>query len=415
MKILQVNNFHYLNGGADKMYLETSRLLSNKGHEVQFYSTRNEKNEFTFYDKYFVEEIDYYKQKKISEKVKAMLRFIYSKTAAINLNRLLEEQKPEIAHLHVFQSRLSCSILPVLKKHKIPIVFSVHEYKVLCPVYTFLDNKTEVCEACQGKRFYNCLAKRCNRNSFIYSFISTAESYLRDRFYSMEKYADHVIMVSDFIHNKHVQYKPSLATKASRLYNFNDNDSVRQKGVRGNYFLYFGRLSPEKGILTMLKAFIDKPGFKLKIVGTGAMEEEVKNFIEANSIRNVELLGYKKGNELNDIIRHASFTIVPSEWYESFGLIIIESMALGTPVIGANIGAIPELVKDNVNGFLFQPKNVSDMVEQMERANNTTDDVYQLLAENAQQFATDNFRREDYYTQLMAIYSNCIKSYHEEN
>ncbi len=415
MKILQINNFHYLNGGADKVYLETAKLLTGKGHEVQFFSTKNERNESSKYEKYFVEDIDYFKLKNISEKGKAALRFIYYKKAASNLSELIEEHKPDIAHLHVFQGRLSCSILPVLKRHKVPIVFSLHEYKILCPVYTLLDNKSEICEACQGKRFYNCLLKRCNRNSVSQSFVSTVESYLRDRLYPIEKYADHIIMVSDFIYEKHIQYRPQLASKSSRLYNFNCSEATHQKSARGNYFLYFGRLSPEKGIITMLEAFSKKPDFKLKIVGTGIMESDIKKFIEANSMNNVELLGYKIGKELNDIISQASFTIVPSEWYESFGLIIIESMALGTPVIGANIGAIPELIEHQSNGFLFETKNSSDLLKQMEKADSVSDDAYQLFADNAQNFALNNFRKDDYYNTLISIYTNSIMSYHERN
>lgn len=412
MKILQINNFHYLKGGSEKVYLETSDLLVSNGHAVQFFSTKNSNNEPTEYEKYFLDEIDFFKIKNFILKIQGVFRFVFSHKAARSLNRLIKKQKPDIAHLHVFQGRLSCSILPVLKKHKIPIVFSLHEYKVLCPVYTFLDNKNELCEACQGKHFYNCLLKKCNQNNISYSFVSMVESYLRDTLYPVEKYGDHFIMVSDFVYNKHLQYRPDLKSKSTRLYNFLNHEHYPQnKVIKGDYFLFFGRIVQEKGIMTLLKAFLKKNKLQLKIVGSGPEEAEVKNFIRANEMSNVELIGYKKGAELSYLIRNASFTVVPSEWYESFGLIIIESMALGTPVIAANIGAIPELVKENYNGFLFTSKNCDQLIEKLETAHAVTDIEYQLLSENSSKSVKDKFTKGDYYNKLITIYQNTISAY----
>ena len=409
MKILQINNFHRLHGGADRVYLETASMLEARGHEVQFFSTHHADNQPTSYEKYFVDDIDYYYLTP-ARKLKASLRFIYNRAAAVQLDRLLQEHKPDLAHIHIYQGRLSYSILPVLRRHRVPMIFTLHEYKVLCPVYTLLNTKNEICEACAGQRFYHCVLNKCNHDNLVFSLLSTAEAYLRNTFHSIERYGDHVIMVSDFVHRKHVHHRPALARRSSRLYNFvRRNDSVTKSGERGTYFLYFGRLVREKGIMTLLRSFASKKHLNLVIAGTGPLQPEMENFICDHSLTNVTLAGYQKGSVLENIIRQASFTIVPSEWYETFGLIVLESMMQGTPVIAADIGALPELVRPGENGFLFPSKDHEALAATLEQVAGMTDEAYQVMAANGQDFVARHFNEDTHYEKLISIYKNTLQ------
>lgn len=409
MKILQINNFHYITGGADRIYLETARLLEQHGHEVLFFSTRHAQNEPTPYQEYFVDDVDYYDIGRVTEKVTSAVRFVYSQQAAQALRRLLKAHRPDLAHIHIFQGRLSCSILPVLKAHGIPMVFSIHEYKLLCPVYTFLDGKQAICEACQGRHYYHCVQRKCVRNNLGMSLLSAVEAYMRSRFFPVEQYGAHFIMVSRFILRKHLEYKPGLAEKASVLYNFVTPQADAQAPiVRGNYFLFFGRLVPEKGILTLLRAFVHRPELPLKLVGTGPVEDAIRAFINDHEMDHVEVLGYQTGDALAAVVRQASFTIVPSEWYESFGLTVAESMAAGTPVIASNLGALPELVQDESNGFLFQAHDAFDLSRQVGRAQALTDAQYHAMATAGREFVATTFSKQTHYQQLIQIYQQAL-------
>ena len=408
MKILQINNFHYLRGGSERVYLETVKLLKEKGHKVICFSTKNSKNEKTYYENFFVSDSDFL-NKPFKEKIKLIFKFFYSKEAKQKLEELIIKEKPNIAHLHIFYGRLTSSILPVLRKYKIPTVMTVHEYKMLCPMYTFLDSQGKICENCAKGNYYHCILKKCNRNNLLYSFISALECYFRDIFFPWEKYIDKFIMVSQFILKKHLQYKPHIKNKAIQIYNFIDLDNFTPDYFHKGYYLYFGRLSREKGLLTLLKAWKDFPKLKLKIVGTGEMEPKIKAFIQRNKMLNVKILGFKNGEELKEIIKKSMFVIIPSEWYENNPLSVIESLSLGKPIIGSNIGGIPELIKDGFNGFLFKSGDVENLKNSIKRAESITKNKYFFLSKNARKFAEENFSKERYYTELIKLYSSLVK------
>ncbi len=411
MKVLQISNFHYLRGGADKVYFDTAELLEENGHSVSFFSSKHTDNQSTPFEKYFVEPVDYFGKKTVGSKISSAIRYFHFNQAADNLDQLLKDHKPDIAHLHIFQGQLSNAILPVLKKHKVPVVMSVHEYKMLCPVYTFLDIKGEVCEKCAGGKYYNCFTKKCNKGQTGFSAFAALESYYRDWFIPYEKYIDHFLMVSQSIRNKHIQYKPKFEQQSSCLYNFLDIHQYEPRYQKENYYLYFGRLSREKGVKTLLEAFQKFPDLNLKIVGDGPLKPEFEEACKKSGLTNVELLGFKSGKELTDIIAGAKFSIVPSEWYETFGLIIIEAMALGTPVIGATIGAIPELIENNYNGFLFESKNSDDLCKVIKASQEITSDQYEQMTQNARSFVEENFTKEKHYEKLIEKYNQVIENH----
>jgi len=234
------------------------------------------------------------------------------------------------------------------------------------------------------------------------------ESYFRDYFYSPNKYIDKFIFVSKFALRKHLQNKPEFTSKAEHLYNFYpllSKSSPNHK--KGDYFLYYGRLSYEKGLKTLLNAWINLKNLKLKIAGNGPLKEFVQKEVALNS--NIEYLGFQTGEELNKIISNASFIIVPSEWYENNPMTIIEAYSLGKPVVGAEIGGIPEIVKHNKTGFLFEPKNSRELEKYVSMANDLDENQYYLFSKNARKFSEENFNKEAHYNKLIKIFENLVQ------
>ena len=175
------------------------------------------------------------------------------------------------------------------------------------------------------------------------------------------------------------------------------------------YFLFFGRLSYEKGIKTLILAFRETPQCRLKIAGTGPLEEELKEFVRENKMDNVEFLGYQSGEPLQKLVSNAYFIMVPSEWYENNPMTIIEGYAAGVPVIGAKIGGIPEIIEDGRTGYLFDSGNKEELVKMINRSNLLDDNEYWTMCDAALKFAKDHFSRDEYYPKLMSFFEKFKK------
>jgi glycosyltransferase involved in cell wall biosynthesis len=336
---------------------------------------------------------------------------LYSFEAKRNLEKLILEAKPDVAHIHLYKGGLTASILPVLKKYKIPVVITLHDYSLLCPRNIMIDGDGKICEKCLTSSTINCLLKRCNRKNIFYSTISYIEFNLNNNLLKPEDYFSKIICVSKFNYEKHL-VKTNLKEKLEHVYNFNSrlNNSIPNQ-TKGGYFLFYGRLSLEKGLLTLVNAWKQVNNkIRLKIVGEGALSQQIEQNIRENKIENIEILGYKTGEVLNQLIRDASFIIVPSEWYENNPMTIIEGYSMGKPVIGSNIGGIPELIQDGKTGFLFEMENVDDLVLKINRADSLSDENYEMFSKAAVQFANENFSEDLHYNKLMKIFTDVINT-----
>jgi glycosyltransferase involved in cell wall biosynthesis len=220
-------------------------------------------------------------------------------------------------------------------------------------------------------------------------------------------YIDHFIFVSKFSQSKHCEYDLRFKEKSSQLYNFVPSPVNRAKSTKGSYFLYFGRLSDEKGIKTLLLAFSETT-YNLKIAGMGPLVDVVKRYEQTNE--NINYAGFQTGEKLQKLILNASFVVIPSEWYENNPMSIIESFALQKPVMGANIGGIPELITNDINGYLFNTCNIGSLVRTLKEAKNISDQKYIDLANSAWEFAQQKFDSEIYYRNLLNIYKNVIEN-----
>jgi glycosyltransferase involved in cell wall biosynthesis len=404
MRILQINNFHYRRGGSEAVYFNTAELLKKYGHEVIFFSSKMPDNLPCEQSKYFVSNIN------DIPRWKGLHNYFHNREAKAKLEALILAEKPDIAHAHLFWGNISPSIFSVLKKHKIPLIHTAHDYRMVCPAYTFTDIQGSVCEKCRGQHFYWCAAKRCSKGSALESFVMTAEIYFRNSFYSPVNNLDGVIYVSNFSKQKHLQYNTNFSEVPSLvLYNFvaQSNRHYLAQNER-RYFLYFGRLSHEKGLHTLIEAFRQMPDLPLKIVGTGPEEKDLIDYVCVNKIANIEFMGFKTGDTLKKLVAEAAFVLVPSEWYENNPMTIIEAYSMGVPVIGAKIGGIPEILPDGKTGFLFAPKDAADLKNVVTRASQLNASDYKAMRDNALQFAADNFDERLHYQKLIDFYEKII-------
>ena len=375
------------------MFFGTADLLKEMGHEVVFFSVEDTQNIHTDSPEYFVGR---------GGRLSQMRDYFSNPDAARKLEEILEKEKPDIAHVHLFWGGISPSIFAVLRKHGVPLVHTVHDYRMVCPAYTFRNGRGEVCEKCKDGRFLECFKGRCSKGSTVQSALMTAEMYYRNKKWHPAKELDGIIYVSNFAKQKHEEFdKKFVETKNTVLYNFTSvGDKYPPVEKDGGYYLYYGRLSHEKGIATLVEAFTKHPDLKLKVVGTGPKEEELKQ----KNYPNVEFIGYKTGGELYDLVRNAKFVCVPSEWYENNPMTIVEAYSMGVPVIGANIGGIPEIIEKGITGFLFESGDAESLEKAVQQSLAVSKEEYAGMKKAALQFAKEHFDGEKYKERLMAFY-----------
>lgn len=396
MKILQINKFPSPKGGTETVLFGTIGLLKNAGHEVVLYSTNEGE---IIYDPTYTTEYPS-RESSTLDKAKRLRSFFFNKKAALQLEDIIKIEKPDIAHIHLYLNGLSSSILPVLKRHSIPIVMTLHEYRQICPSYLLYNKKGKVCEKCKKRNYFNCLFTQCAKGGFIENALLTAEMFYRRTFFKTEKYVDQFIAVSNFVYNKHKEFNPAIAKKTSVIYNPVNTELTTEK-KRGNYLLYMGRLSNEKGITTLVDAMKNIPDIQLKVAGSGKIEK-------LQGISNIEILGFKSNTELQYLISNAMYVVVPSECYETFSMACAESMALGTPVIASNIGALPELVQDAKNGFLFKTKDAANLTETIRKAIRLSDNDYYQLSRKAKT-SVAKFDELEYLSSILKLYTQLIR------
>lgn len=361
MKVLQVNKYNWHKGGSETVYFRLSELLRAHGHEVIPFSMKDERNERSPYEKFFVENVDY-DRGGISNKISSALKIIYSLDARNKIDALLNCVTPDVAHFHIFQHQISPSVFGPLRKRGIPTILTLHDLKPICPNYKMLTNGA-VCEKCKGGRFYHCLVNRCTKDSYAKSLVNVIEMYLhyaRGYYQEVSRY----IAVSDFYRRKMIEFG-FPAEQVVHIPNFVDVERFAENANGGCYCLYFGRLSEEKGLFTLLEAARKCPEIPLIIVGSGPLEAALQEKAAGDNIQNVTFAGFKTGKELQRIVGEARFTIIPSEWYENCPMSVLESLAMGKAVVGADIGGIPELITDGDDGLTFVPGDANSLAAAM--------------------------------------------------
>lgn len=444
MRILLVNKFFYRKGGAETYFFALAEGLQALGHEVAFFSMQHPNNEPSYWSKYFVSEKDYVGDISAFKKVQEASTLIYSFEARRKFEALLEEFKPDVIHMNNVHRQLTLSILdaPYLKKHHVPVVYTAHDYILLCPAYTMVNGRGEVCDACLDRRFMHATKNVCVKGSHAKSLLASVEAEFLKYHHSYDK-IDAIIAPSEFMKSKLdeggyagrtitmqnflTDSQMAMGARVANTHKFED----AQAGARP-YFLFFGRLSQEKGILTLVKAFLQAAGlgryadsdaaaghegflpdtWDLHIVGDGPERELIERLIASAGPRatsRVHLLGYKSGEDLQREVGNARFTVLSSEWRENMPYSGLESLAAQTPIIGARIGGIPELVEEGRTGFTFESGNAADLRDVLMRAVDVRQGEYQHMQHACLEYVRQRCLQMDYVKQLDTQYTGLIK------
>lgn len=401
MKVLLVNKFHWNKGGSEKYYFELGELLKQHGHEVAYFSMEDEKNIKTGYKEYFVPKFDLNN----SSKLKA-LDVIYNKENEKIMEKALDEFKPDVVHLNNFQRQLSASIIKPIKKRNIPIVFTAHDVQAICPAITMMDNDKNPCELCMKGKYINCIKKSCNKGSKLKSALGAIEGYYYRNHKIYTDKIDYIITPSEFYGTKFIEdgINPN---KIQAIHNSIEMNDYNVETQDDGYALYFGRLSKEKGILNLINAFAKCNKGSLYIAGEGPEKENIEKIIKENKLEDrVKLLGFLNKEQMTDVTRKCKFVVVPSIWYENCPYSVLETLAIGKPIIGSNMGGIPELVIDNENGFIYN--TVDELTEKMNTLFENKELVNQF-SKKSKELAKQNYDREVYYNKLKQIYDKVIK------
>lgn len=401
MRVLLVNKFHWNKGGSEKYYFELGELLKQHGHEVAYFSMEDEKNIKTGDKEYFVPKFDLNN----SSKLKA-LDVIYNKENEKIMEKALDEFKPDVVHLNNFQRQLSASIIKPIKKRNIPIVFTAHDVQAICPAITMMDNDKNPCELCMKGKYINCIKKSCNKGSKLKSALGAIEGYYYRNHKIYTDKIDYIITPSEFYGTKFIEdgINPN---KIQAIHNSIEMNDYNVETQDDGYALYFGRLSKEKGILNLINAFAKCNKGSLYIAGEGPEKENIEKIIKENKLEDrVKLLGFLNKEQMTDVTRKCKFVVVPSIWYENCPYSVLETLAIGKPIIGSNMGGIPELVIDNENGFIYN--TVDELTEKMNTLFGNQDLVKQF-SKKSKELAKQNYDREVYYNKLKQIYDKVIK------
>lgn len=397
MKILEVNKFNYVQGGAEKHFLDLVHLLKAKGNEVAVFSMESEKNEFSPWKKYFVSYVGYRAGDTFFQKLKGVLRMFYSLEAKRKMKKLLKDFQPDIVHIHNIYHQISPSILPVIKKRNIPVVMTVHDYKLICPNY-LLQCQGKNWEDLQGKKYFQFVKNKCFKNSYLKSLLVVLETKFHKFLDIYDKNIDLYISPSAFTKDKLVMggisaEKIIVLPLFSPASNFDEKSKIE---IGEKYILYFGQISEEKGVKDLLEIFSVLPNLNLYLAG------QKENGIGNDYGDNVKFLGFLNQRELARYIKNSLFIVSASRLSETFGLIALEAIKNGKPFIGYDAGAYKEIIENDKTGYLCQTKEeIKEKIEKMAE----DEGLRILFSRNALERA-GNFDGNNYYRSIMEIFNS---------
>ena len=417
LKILSINKYYRLEGGADREMFNIEKILLENGHEVIPFSTENKKNRPTEWSKYFAEGLDIGGMGKdnIINKMKKFSRVIYNFQAKKKLIQLLDNISPDVAHLHNIHYEISPSVIHALRRKKIPIVMHLHDMRLFCPNGVSF-TKGKYCQSCMFNKFYHAFSKKCIQDSYKASFAAMLANYLHYYLQIWKTHVDRYIIPTNLLTEMSVSYGiPSYKIDTYDYYI--DHDKYNVTSVYEPYFVYYGFQGVSKGLMSLLKALmkLKSEGFsnyKLKIFGAkGPVTPDILKFISDNSLDDkIEYYGFVEDSVLFEAISNCLFIVLPSIGSENSNCVIRESNALGKMVLGSRIGGIPEQIIDKETGLLFTPNDIDDLSLKIEYLFNNQDVAIEYgIKSNA--FVKIRSDKKHFYDQLMNTYTKAIDNH----
>lgn len=384
MRILLIHDFYQRYGGEDVVALAEKELLQQHGEQVTSYTRHN----------------DEIKSYNFQDKIKFFPETIYSLRTEREIRALVKASRPDIAYIHSVFPLISPSVYHALHRLGIPTVQVVHDFRLWCPNGWFYI-RGNICELCKHGNYVNAVRYRCYRDSYTLSALYSASIGL-NRLAGMITKISAFICLTEFARLKLLE----AGVPEDKLFikpNLIDGASVSPGVGVGNYVVYVGRLSSEKGLWTLVRAFETLKDPLLKIVGTGPLEAALKSYVRDRGITNIELVGFKSGEEKCELLRNSLFAVVPSEWYEMFPLSLLEAYAASKPVVASDIGGLPYIVRNGKSGMLFQPGSVADLAEKIRYLIERPSEI-EAMGQYGRQLVETEYGPDRAYATLMGVF-----------
>lgn len=410
MKIVLVNYRYFVSGGPERYYFNIKEILEKHGHEVIPFSVKGSRNVQSDYERYYLEAVDdevYFAKTKKSLGVifKSFTRMFYSFEARTRFTELLQDVKPDIVYIMQFHNKISPSIIDSARKQNIPVVHRISDFQYMCPNALFYNETIGVCEDCLNGKLFSCIKYKCVLNSRVYSAIKVAAKCLHDVIHVTKK-VDAFVVPSSFTLTKLQKYGISVE-KLNHIPTFFNLKEESLQVKYEPYILFIGRIEKQKGLMTLVKAFANTK-YNLKIIGfsNDGYINELGEYLRGKQ-HNIEFLGRMNFDEIIPYLLNCLCTVVPSEWYDNFPNVILESFAYKKAVIATNFGSLPELVKNNVNGLTFEYADVDSLRAKIEYAFENKSDI-QKMGENAYQEIISKYSPANHYSILMELFGKVL-------
>jgi glycosyltransferase involved in cell wall biosynthesis len=358
MRILYCNKYNYPFSGTEAYLFEAMELMRSKGHEVALFSMADPRGQPTPYDHHFMPHTDFKKPSGWLHEAALATRAIYSREARRRMRAMIAEFQPDVAHVRNIYHHLTPSILWELKAQTIPVVYHLNDFKVLCASYNLV-SRGEACEACKGGAFWHALREKCYPG-LAERMTLVAEAYFHKWIGTYRKCVDCFLAPSQFVRDKFVEHGWD-PERFEVLPHFQPVKAFEERSAENAPLLYFGRLSPEKGVADLLHAMHRLPNLRLIVAGDGPERERLEHLAAELGLANVEFAGQMRGAELQRAIANSRFTVLPSHAYETLGKTILESYAEARAVVATDLGSRRELVHAGKTGLLYRTGDVEQL------------------------------------------------------
>ncbi len=401
MKIIQANKFYFLRGGAERYMLDLSDWLRTQGHEVVPFAMEHPQNLETPFSGFFPSFVETERVRMGREGLRTFGRMLYSFEARADMARLVEAVRPDVAHIHNVYTQLSPSILDALRARNVPMVMTVHDHHLVSAQYNLW---ADGCGCASKTGIVSGTLSKFHKDSHVASFAQAAAFAFHYNRGSYRNRVDLFLSPSDYMRRKLVA--AGFPEEKIRVNHYGADPSVSPPSYdHAGYMLYAGRLSEEKGVETVIRVARQLPDIAFKIVGTGPQEAALHAL--GHGSENIEFVGFRTGEALRDLYRGAMAVLIPSRVHEIFPLVTLEAMVLGKPVIGSNVGGMPEAVEDRVTGLLVDPNDLHGWVEAVMRI--AYDDDFRLRLARAARLAVEtNFHIKHHHARVLKAYADAV-------
>jgi glycosyltransferase involved in cell wall biosynthesis len=404
MRILFCNKYNYPFSGTEIYLFEAMELMRSRGHEVALFSMADSRGEPTPYDRHFMPHTDFKQAGGWFHKARLAAHAIYSREARRRIRAMIADFRPDVAHVRNIYHHLSPSILWELKKQKVPVVYHLNDFKVLCASYNLV-LRGEACEACKGGKFWHALQEKCYPGWGARTTL-VAEAYVHKWLGTYRKCVDCFLAPSQFVRDKFVEHGWDTA-KFEVLPHFQPLKGIAERNAENAPLLYFGRLSPEKGVDDLLHAMQRLPSLRLVIAGDGPERGRLQQLAVELGLTNVEFAGNLRGAELEHAIANSRFTVLPSHAYETLGKTILESYAAARSVVATDWGSRRELVHVGQTGLLYRKGDVEELALAIQFLSSQPELAGKMGRAGREQ-VRQNYTPEAHYETLMGLYERLV-------